>query len=353
LQAEFDHLLDWARASLDRPLTRDEKPGSSKRLSIDLETEVVATARSGGTTIQLRTFRRWSADHRKVEAELRPNFRVELDDPTEWRDVMRRYVRPLRDLISFATLRGARIDEVRLRPRDHQEGAWPRLVLRWIDLGRPPREGQDLLIQDMLFTAKTLPGGFEAGLRRWLELHESRSAVMDLIFGVDYAPFIYDEQRFLALAQAAEIFHRIAVGGSRLPTEEHQRRVEAAVSSLGDGKLQDWARPILQQANFLRLGERIEGLISPLGNLGIEIAGGDSGRFVRRIVDTRNFLTHQDERKPNVLEVPDRYWHGQALVWLIRAWLLEELGMPGGEVAQSLKRNSRFGEFVEEMRGIA
>jgi hypothetical protein len=151
--------------------------------------------------------RQWRIRDRKAEVELLPFFQVDLAIPTGWQQIMRTWVRPLRDLVSFATLRGARIEDILLLS-SVDDAAYVHLVLQWIDLGREARTERNLIPQDMLFTARTYPDGFEAGLPRWFEVHRKNSSVMDLVFGVDYAPFVYDEQRFLALVQAAEIFHR-------------------------------------------------------------------------------------------------------------------------------------------------
>lgn len=114
--------------------------------------------------------------------------------------------------------------------------------------------------------------------------------------------------------------------------------------------LVEWARPILQEANFLRLAERLEDLLARLGELGQQISGGDEGLFVKRVKDTRNYLTHRDRHKDTVLEGSDRYWHGQAVLWILRALLLQELGLSVDQIAGILKENTSFQWFEESIR---
>lgn len=203
----------------------------------------------------------------------------------------------------------------------------------------------------MLFTARELPGGFAHGLRRWFEIHERHSTAVELLLGVGYAPFIFSEQRFLALAQAIEVYQREAIGGAPLPRTEHRRRVREITSAITDSDLAGWAESILREANRLRLAERVAGVIGRLGDLGREIVGDDEETFVRRVVQTRNDLTHRDQRGAWVLEEPARYWHGQALDWLLRASLLVDLGFSSEEVGSRIRRNTRYDWFRSQLRG--
>jgi len=106
---------------------------------------------------------------------------------------------------------------------------------------------------------------------------------------------------------------------------------------------------MLQEANRLRLADRVAGVIDRLGDLGREIVGDDVDGFVRRIVQTRNYLTHRDEKKSAVLDEPARYWHGQALDWLLRASLLLDLGFGDEESASRIRRTSRYQWFRSQL----
>jgi hypothetical protein len=349
VRAQFDYLFDWAGGRLSRSYQLEQEGHRFTRAEFDLKSEVIGKTDIEGAGVELQVSRQWRIGDRKAEVELLPFFQVDLAIPTGWQQIMRTWVRPLRDLVSFATLRGARIEDILLRS-SVDDAAYVHLVLQWIDLGREARTERNLIPQDMLFTARTYPDGFEAGLPRWFEVHRKNSSVMDLVFGVDYAPFVYDEQRFLALVQAAEIFHRTSFGGSRLPSDEHRRRVEAVIGAMNSPDLVEWARPILQEANFLRLAERLEDLLARLGELGQQISGGDEGLFVKRVKDTRNYLTHRDRHKDTVLEGSDRYWHGQAVLWILRALLLQDLGLSVDQIASILKENTSFQWFEESIR---
>jgi hypothetical protein len=348
VRAQFDYLFDWAGGRLSRSYQLEQEGHRFTRAEFDLKSEVIGKADVEGASVELQVSRQWRIGDRKAEIDLWPFFQVRLAAPTGWQEIMRTWVRPLRDLVSFATLRGVRIEDVLLRS-PFEDAAWIHLVLQWIDLGREDGTVRSLIPQDMLFTATTFPDGFEAGLPRWFEVHRKHSSVMDLVFGVDYAPFVYDEQRFLALVQAAEILHRTSFGGSRLPPDEHRRRVEAVVGALNSPDLAGWARPILQEANFLRLAERLDDLLARLGQLGHRISGGDEDLFVKRVKDTRNYLTHRDRKKDTVLEGSDRYWHGQAVLWILRTLLLQELGLSVAQIAGILGENIRFQWFEESI----
>ena len=86
---------------------------------------------------------------------------------------LKQWIQPLGDLIGFATVRPVRRDAIYLRPDlEGQRETWVELLEQWVDLDMPPPTDRALISQDMLFMAEELPGGFGAGLRRWLSLRE-------------------------------------------------------------------------------------------------------------------------------------------------------------------------------------
>jgi len=201
-----------------------------------------------------------------------------------------------------------------------------------------------------LFTARKLPGGFADGLRKWFEIHGRHSTVLELFLGVGYAPFIFSQQRFLALAQAIEVYHREAVGGAPLPRAEHRRRVGEISSAVTDSELAGWAESILREANRLPLAERVAGVIGRLGDLGREIVGDDEETFVRRVVQTRNHLTHLDQRV-------QKSSRGQLATGTARLWTGFFAPLSSSTSASAartqgprIRRNTRFNWFRSQLR---
>jgi hypothetical protein len=106
----------------------------------------------------------------------------------------------------------------------------------------------------------------------------------------------------------------------------------------------------LSEDNRYRLADRVSGLIEQNGALGLEVALPDKETFVRRIVKTRNHLTHRVGDTESVLVEPARSWHAEALAWLVRASLLRDLGFDASDVERRVRQNLRFGGFLERLR---
>jgi len=98
------------------------------------------------------------------------------------------------------------------------------------------------------------------------------------------------------------------------------------------------------------LGDRLGQLFVEAGAFAEKIAGADPELFVRRIIKTRTYLTHRGYRHPLVLDGSARFWHGQALAWVVRALLLGELGFAAEEVASRIERTPRFQAFQAGMK---
>ena len=131
---------------------------------------------------------------------------------------------------------------------------------------------------------------------------------------------------------------------------EHLGRVDAVVTAAPD-VLAEWADEILRPANFLRFSERLDELLERAGDIGTEVLDA-SPEFVRRIVKTRNFLTHQDDDK-DVLGDNARHWHGEALRWINTAVLMLELGFDATRVAQLVRRNLSYSPQMNRLRESA
>lgn len=244
-------------------------------------------------------------------------------------------------------MRPNRILSVQLRAKGSKN--WTTLLLRLIDLERPARSEKALVPPELLFGVKDLPGGFERGLQRWFRTRERLDAAFTLFLGAGYAPFIDTDQVFMAFAQAAEVLHRIAVGGTPLPKAEHRRRVKLATAAIADADLREWAGSVLGASNYLHLSDRLSEVVAGLGELKGPLTNNDPERFVRRVVKTRNYLTHRDLQHDEVLDLVGQHWYGQALGWMVRTWLLDELGLGKKAARRRVAGNLQYRAIVRNL----
>jgi hypothetical protein len=343
---ELDHLMDWCRGvGLHHEFKQDL--GGVQRITVNAERKLLGEAEVSGAHVELSARPLGTVGVEQAKLSIHPVFHFVFEFTQSWREVLQAWVRPIRDLVSFATLRPNRITYVGVKTGESIQGE---LLVRFLEPSAASDGKKTLGPSDMLFTVAGLPSGFETGLEKWFALHRHYESVFNLLLGIEYAPFIYDETRFLAMAQAAEVFHRIAVPKNPLSKAEHKRRVEAVACAIEDDEvLSAWAKPILTSANQRTLRERLSWLVDRAGELRQPVTGGEPDQFVARVADTRNYLTHLGKMKRTVLGDEARYWHGQALGWLLRFFLMAKLGFTDEESIQAIKRNQRFIGFSRNL----
>jgi hypothetical protein len=343
MQPQHEHLHEWAGGgSVEHTIATHEGSSRVQRVELAAERAVLASFDVDGARVELISSPAFSASNLEASLAMDTVWRVETGTALTWHEMFNRWVVPLRDLVSFAAMKPADIDDVRVHVASGDEYAWGTLVMRLLELDREklPRR---LIAPEMLFASAKLPNGLEEGIARWLRLRNRYSTVIGFLLGVDAAPFMFDDQKFLSLTQAAEILHVIRIGGTPLPRPEHRRRVKDAVSGITDPQVARWE--ILVGSNWYKLRDRLSQLIDAVGSLGPELVGEDAGTFVGRIVETRNYLTHRVERRGEILEGERRYWHWQALTWLVRAHLLLDLGYKLEQVASLVQENLVFQQY--------
>lgn len=197
-------------------------------------------------------------------------------------------------------------------------------------------DGREVFPGDMLFAYQDVSGRLETCLRNWFNNWDRLQPVYGLYFATVYGSGMYLEHRFLNLVHAVESFHRRVFGGRYLdddPEHEYGEVYDALV-----GAIPPWVPQALQQrlegtltygAEF-SLRSRLRAIVH--GNesvLGSEL----DGAAIHRIVTTRNWLVHYDERlREDAARGEDLFRLCQALRLVVEVCLLRELGLSEREV---------------------
>jgi len=176
-------------------------------------------------------------------------------------------------------------------------------------------------------TAETL---FE----NWFQKEEVLRPVYDLLLSTVYSPGQHVQSTFLSLAQALESFHRRVHGGNYLSEEGYSSIKNALIAAIPAGideKLSGKLKAMLQYANELSLKSRLDDLLEGIRRDHLDNLAGtdDPRRFVRSLVDIRNYLTHYGEHKPSILEsTTEMYNLNRRLTALLLLLILKYLGLP-------------------------
>lgn len=176
-------------------------------------------------------------------------------------------------------------------------------------------------------TAETL-------FRNWFQYEPALRPVYDLLLSTIYNPGRYVQSTFLSLAQALESFHRKVYGGKYLSEEEYSGIRKALVDAIPvgiDGKLSVKLKSMLQYGNELSLKSRLEELVKGIRREHLEnLSGTDSPqKFIRMLVNIRNYLTHYEGPKPTILEdAVEMYNLNRRIKALLMLVMFKHLGLP-------------------------
>jgi len=176
---------------------------------------------------------------------------------------------------------------------------WCRL-LGFGEAGRRPRQLPDHPVRQFLFTARGLTDpSWPKVLGRWATIRDELHSVLALYSAATMELTLHAELRFLALAQALETYHRTRFKETVLPRDQHRERKRRVLAALAPAD-RDWVTPALAWSNELTLRQRLQRLYEKVPRPLVDHLP-QIGTLVQEIADTRNYLTHFGERKPDVL----------------------------------------------------
>jgi hypothetical protein len=200
-----------------------------------------------------------------------------------------------------------------------------------------------VLPAEMLFAREDLPGGLDRSLNDWFEKAENLEPVYQLYFGLMYDPRTYPRYQFLGLMQALEAYHRRTTDTRDLPEEEHERRIDSILEAAPE-EYRDWLEKKLAYSNEPNLRKRLKEIFGMYPESVAFIVGDrskDRQRFIDKIGNTRNYLTHHDE------SLKRKAARGEELIQIIRklrsllkVCLLGKIGFEDTQIKDRLFRSA-------------
>lgn len=289
-----------------------------------------------------------------LELRETPQLSVQLARATSMWRFQERYLRPLRYFFGLAADRSVRIDGWTISsPRltgvmldgSRREVPVPiHAALRGAALDEHPRPGA------FLFTLDDVRDEIEVMLPRWMSITRKLGVVCDLHFAILDSPHAFMEWRFLNSVHALETYHRRSYPDDRQPEDLHGARMEAILSS-APSEHKAWLKEQLRYSNENTLRERLRNLLQRVGDIVDEVVG-NRQRFVGRVVDARNDLTHNanaDAGDRNLGET--LYWLQQRCSYVLQACLLTDIGISNSQCRGFFLRNRRYHFVASKVAG--
>jgi ApeA N-terminal domain 1 len=354
IQFEFDCLTAWTEPpSISEPLD-----DSRRQFRLRFETAELGIAHVADAPVELIATVVGSIGGNTAYAKQEAAFRVRLPS-TSSRDIINHWVRPLQDLLVLALGRAVRLTGLYMKP----EGAAPNELFgrASFEAVQPPAGPTPDWSAIMSYTAPTLltfrnsPVPFAELIPRWFRLRQELNEVLVLLHGEHYATFMFNEHKYSAVFQSAEaLAHARGLSGREKTRQEHRARIigiVAAARAAGiDEETVGWAERILTARNDKPLAQQIHDLVASTGEIGKRVldASPDFGRIT---ASARTGVSHGRAQK--AMDASGRFWHGDALRWIVRSRVLMDLGLDLAEVEHRVLSCGGFSHTVEEIQKYA
>lgn len=144
----------------------------------------------------------------------------------------------------------------------------------------------------MLFNFDAIRANAQQVLNNWISAYENLYPALGLYFSTKAGAQRYLDGKFLALAQGLETYHRKTSNETLMDKESFELLVSEVIKGCPEEHL-DWLKGRLMHGNEINLGKRLKKIIEPFKeHLG---TSREIKKLLRKIVDTRNYLTHYSE----------------------------------------------------------
>jgi hypothetical protein len=244
----------------------------------------------------------------------------------------------LQRLLALLMAEPVRLEKLRVRYGSHLDRKRSKMIPDYASLlFRQPYDDSPirrLATFQMPFHFEAICDVFPEVLQNWFARYEELKSVLDLFFLPLYNQRLNIEFQFLGLLQALEALHRLSIGGRYMSVSEYAVVQTRLVSSIPRTVSADHRAALQSRIRYGYEYSLRKRLTQMTGLLSTEtllsITGGEApAKFIARVVDTRNYLTHHDEElKEKSLDPVGMFMASQSLRLLLMLLTLREVRIP-------------------------
>ena len=177
----------------------------------------------------------------------------------------------------------------------------------------------------ILFDYPSVADQLEQIFIMWLESYEAFEPAFSLYFASSSNDHQYLEVEFLQRAQGIETLHRRSHHSTEMPQDEFRELLDSVLRTCPIDR-RTWLRGKLHYSNEFSLRQRLEAMTGPFQHF----FGASKARkaFIRKVVDTRNYLTHYDSELESRAATGQDLWElTMKLEALFQLHLLQIVGL--------------------------
>ncbi|HBL7242229.1 TPA: hypothetical protein LS257_004953 [Serratia liquefaciens] len=158
---------------------------------------------------------------------------------------------------------------------------------------------------DMLFSYGIIKNNIQNVFNNWINAYEYLSPAFGLYFSTKTGAQKYLDGKFLALAQGLETYHRRTSNEKLMESEIFDSLVSTVLEACPNEHI-DWLKGRLTHGNEINLSKRLKAIIEPFKeHLG---ENKDRKSLLRKIVNTRNYLTHYSQNLEDESAKGEELW---------------------------------------------
>jgi hypothetical protein len=209
------------------------------------------------------------------------------------------------------------------------------------------KEEPTINLHKMLFKFGQVRDNGGRVINNWFDAYDRISPALNLYFSTKTGGHKYLEEKFLALSQGLETYHRRTYDGKLMGDTEFKELVDGLLLQCPEER-KEWLQRRLANANEISFGNRIKNVIKPFK----EHVGTSKERekLINNITNTRHYLTHYNEALKSQAAEGDDLWSLCIIMEAIfQLHLLQVLGFSKEEIDSILNSSYKLKQKFKEI----
>ncbi len=281
------------------------------------------------------------------DVTLRENVSLALEDigQLSCEETNQRYVHPLQDFFTLATDRPNAVEEMVVfsnRLKVQATGTPSPFHVIYQPIHAAEEDLQLRMAHHMLFTYDDVKDSFPEVLNRWMTFSDEFAPFCSVFFGSQYHPARYVEAKFLALIQAIALYF----GKARSADQRFHPALASAKQEIHghfSEKHATWLSSMLPVEAEIGLPLNLLDTLEANRDIMGPLIQGDMEGFVGTVVATRNYCTRLEPRlRSQALREMELHWLTEKLAILVKACILDSLGISGEIAVKLFNRNRKY-----------
>lgn len=290
-----------------------------------------------------------SQSHRSYSLREKVGVKIENLGQISSERVFQQYIYPLQNFFTLATDRPNVLDSIvlcnsRLKATDDEQPFRIHYLAQPIYVLKEAKTW--LQSHDMLFTYEDVKDHLPNIFRRWFEFAQTFKPFCLSYFGLIYAPDVFVDTRFISLIESMVLLFR-----------ELNDREESLDSALNDAvrafqarcsrKESRWLMQVMPTLADVSLPWSLAATLDEHSSLMVPLIGESVESFVERVLTTYKYCRYRDSALlENSAQGAELYWLIEKLKVLVKALILEWLGIPRELVERLIKRNRVYSHLA-------